>query len=163
MKDLQGEMQIAKMVAGLVAVEGPGVVITLDDNPRNLQAGENPNRSIIHDSDIVMVVNELRASGAEAIAINGQRITAMSEIRCAGTLILVNWNQIAPPFVIEAIGDPNLLESGMLIKGGYLEYLKYVGYQTLVQKVDHLEIPAYTGRIKNQFIKPVVYGGEEKQ
>jgi uncharacterized protein YlxW (UPF0749 family) len=57
------------------------------------------------------IVNEMRVSGAEAISVNDERITAMSEIRCAGTTILVNLNKIAPPFVIKATGNPQLLES----------------------------------------------------
>ncbi len=163
MADLQEELQKANMAAGLLEVEGPGVIITLNDSNRSLQAGENPNALLVHDQDLLMVVNELKASGAEAISINGERITAMSEIRCAGTMILVNWNKIGPPFIIKAIGDPDMLESGMLIKGGYLETLKFLGIQANIQKADSVNIPAVSKPIKFDFAKPVEYKKEAKQ
>jgi len=162
MADLHEEIQKANMAAGLVAIEGPGVEVTLNDSTRNLQTGENPNALLIHDQDILMVVNELKASGAEAISINDERITAMSEIRCAGTMILVNWNKIGPPFIIKAIGDPEMLESGMLIKGGYLETLKFLGVQASIQKSEKLEIPAFSRPIKFSFGVPVQYVEKEK-
>ena len=102
--DLQEEVTEAHMAAGLIPVEGPGIVLTLNDSPLNLQVGENANAYIIHDRDLLLIVNELKASGAEAISINGKRLTAMSEIRCAGTTILVNWDKIAPPFEIKSGG-----------------------------------------------------------
>ena len=157
MADLQEELQKANMVAGLVSLEGPGVIVTLNDSTRNLQAGENSNALIIHDSDLLMVVNELKASGAEAISINGERLTSMSEIRCAGTLILVNWTKIGPPFEIKAIGNPDMLESGLLIKNGFVESLKYLGIQVHIQKSEEIEIPAYSGRMDFTFAKPVQY------
>lgn len=157
MADLQEELQKANMVAGLVSLEGPGVTVTLNDSTRNLQAGENSNALIIHDSDLLMVINELKASGAEAISINGERLTSMSEIRCAGTLILVNWTKIGPPFVIKAIGNPDMLESGLLIKNGFVESLKYLGIQVHIQKSEKIEIPAYSGRMDFTFGKPVQY------
>ncbi|MDD2585282.1 MAG: DUF881 domain-containing protein [Syntrophomonadaceae bacterium] len=157
MADLQEELQKANMVAGLVSLEGPGVIVTLNDSTRNLQAGENSNALIIHDSDLLMVVNELKASGAEAISINGERLTSMSEIRCAGTLILVNWAKIGPPFEIKAIGNPDMLESGLLIKNGFVESLKYLGIQVHIQKSEEVEIPAYSGRMDFTFAKPLQY------
>jgi uncharacterized protein YlxW (UPF0749 family) len=79
----------------------------------------------------------------------------MSEIRCAGTQILVNTNRISPPFVIKAIGNPDGLESGMNIRGGWLETMSIIGYPTRLQKVDKLELPAYNGRIKFEYLKPL--------
>lgn len=85
MKDLQDELKKAQMMAGTIPAEGPGVVVTLNDSNLNIQPGDNANYSIVHDSDLLILVNELKASGAEAIAVNGERLTNMSEIRCAGT------------------------------------------------------------------------------
>lgn len=153
--DLQEELTRANMAAGIVSVTGPGVMITLNDSTRNLQSGENPNYAIVHDYDLLTLVNELRASGAEAIAINNERLTSMSEIRCAGTLILVNWVKIAPPYVIQAIGDPEMLQSGLSIRGGHMETLKYLGLQTNLQKAEKLELPAYSGPMKFSFAVPI--------
>jgi len=152
--DLQEELKKSNMVAGLIPVYGPGVIVTLNDSPRNIQPGDDPNALLVHDEDILKIVNEMRASGAEAIAVNNERITSMSEIRCAGTTILVNWNKIAPPFVIKATGDPQLLESGLSIRGGQLEILKSFGLQTQLERNNRIEIPAYNGALKFQFTTP---------
>lgn len=153
-QDLQAELRKSNLAAGLTAVTGPGIIVTLNDNPQALQPGEDPNAYLVHDSDILSIVNEIKASGAEAISVNNQRIVAMSEIRCAGTTILVNWNKIGPPFVIKAIGNQQLLESGLTIKGGKLEELKTFGLQTQLARSDNIEIPAYTGALKFQFSTP---------
>lgn len=157
MADLQEELQRVSMAACMLPVEGPGVIVTLDDSKRVLQPGENPNDLLIHDTDLLMVVNELKASGAEAISINGERITAMTEIRCAGTMILVNWNKISPPFEIRAIGNPDMLESGLMIRGGVVEMLKVWGVQVNVQKVSKVSVPAYNGKLKFEYSTPVEY------
>ncbi|CFX63253.1 Protein of unknown function DUF881 [Syntrophomonas zehnderi OL-4] len=151
---IQDELKKANMAAGLLAVEGPGVVVTLNDSTRTVQVDEDPNSYIIHDKDILRVVNELKAAGAEAISVNNERIIAMSEIRCAGTTILVNSNKIGPPFIIRAIGDPQILESGLAIKGGIVEELKYYSLQVQIQKNDRVEIPAYGSAVKFNFSKP---------
>ncbi len=155
MADLQDEVTKANMAAGMSAVSGPGIIVTLNDSNRSLQTGENPNLAIVHDYDLLFLVNELRASGAEAIAINDERLTAISEIRCAGTLILVNWARIGPPYVIKAVGDPEMLVSGLNIRGGHMETLKYLGLQTSMQKMDDLEVPAFNGSIKFNHAVPV--------
>jgi uncharacterized protein YlxW (UPF0749 family) len=113
--------------------------------------GEDPNGLLVHDVDIQDVVGELKASGAEAISVNEERIIAMTEIRCAGTTILVNTNKIAPPFIIKAIGDSQMLESGLTIKGGAAQKLKDYGLQVQIQKYNNVELPAYSGVIKTKY------------
>ncbi len=151
MADLQDELQKSNMAAGLTAVEGAGIILTVNDIPRTLQTGEDPNSYIVHDTDLQTLVNDLKSSGAEAISINDQRITAMSEIRCASTLILVNTKRIGPPFVIKATGNPDMLESGMNIKGGWLGIMKQWGYQIQLQKAEKVQIPPYSGTIRFEY------------
>ncbi|MGR6836183.1 DUF881 domain-containing protein [Syntrophomonas erecta] len=162
MADLQEELQKTQMMAGLVGVKGPGLTITLNDSSRNLQTGENANSLLIHDQDLLIVVNELKASGAEAISVNDRRITAMSEIRCAGTTILVNWDKIAPPFVIKAIGNPDMLESGVNMRGGHLEFLRALGMQVHIQREQNLVINAYSGSLKFNYGVPMEYKEKEE-
>lgn len=154
-KALNEELAKANMAAGLVTVKGRGVIVTLNDSPRGLQPGEDPNLYLIHDEDLLKVVNELKAAGAEAISINGHRLVANSEIRCAGTTILVNVNKIAPPFTINAIGDPDILKSSLRIKGGWLETLEIWGIQAQIQASDSIEVPAFKGSMKFQYAEPV--------
>lgn len=153
--DLQDELQRNSLFAGLLPVKGSGIVLTVNDIPRDLQNGDNPNNFIVHDQDLLFLVNELKASGAEAISVNGERITAMSEIRCAGTMILVNTNRIAPPFVIKAIGSPDMLASGMELEGGWLSTMKLLGYPAHIQKSSKIQMDAYNGKIKASYMSPI--------
>lgn len=158
--DLHQEVTQANMAAGLLSMEGPGIILTLNDSLLNLGAVDNANAYIIHDRDLLLVVNEMKASGAEAISINGKRMTAMSEIRCAGTTILVNRDIIAPPFEIRAVGNPDILESGLLMRGGILDQLKALGMQVHLQKAEKVEVPANTGGFKFDYGAPVEYKEE---
>lgn len=152
---IKDELEKTRMEAGLLAVRGKGVQVTLDDSPKEVQPGENPNLYILHEEDLLKVVNELKAGGAEAISVNGQRILAMSEIRCAGNTILVNTRKIAPPIIILATGDPDTLSSGLQIRGGIFDSLKAWGLIAEVEKKDDITIPAYSGPITFLFSKPV--------
>lgn len=155
---LASEMEKARQAAGLVALKGPGITVTLNDSPKTVHLGEDPNLYLIHDEDLLKVVNELKAAGAEAIAVNDQRIIAMSEIRCAGPNILVNVKKIAPPFVITAIGNPDLLESSLRMKGGIIETLQVWNIQVKIEKSQNLKVPAYNGPIKFEYAIPVKEG-----
>ncbi len=98
-----------ELVTGYVMVEGPGAVVTLTDAPVNPDA-QDPELERVLDSDIQLTVNGLWAAGAEAIAINGQRLTAQTAIRSAGSAILVNYRPLKPPYRVEAIGPPDLAD-----------------------------------------------------
>ena len=144
-----------KMYAGLTALEGSGVIVRMDDSKRAVSKDENPNLYVIHDEDILRIINELRAAGAEAISINGQRLIATSEIRCAGPTLSVNNVRSAPPFEIIAIGDKNSLENSIKMRGGVEDALKVWGIQIEVLPVEKVYIPAYSGDFKHNFAKVV--------
>lgn len=156
--DMQSELLKTREVAGLEAVRGPGLVVTMNDSKRALKPGEDPNIYLIHDEDVLKIVNELKASAAEAISVNGQRIVAMSEIRCAGPNILINEKKVAPPFQILAIGDSDMMESSLRLKGGIVETLEYWGIDIKVEKSQNLAIPAYKEGIKFDYAVPVKGG-----
>lgn len=158
---LTPEMQLIKLGAGVVAVKGPGVVVTIDDSKRPTKPGENPNLYLIHDDDILRVINELRAAGCEAIAINDQRLIATSEIRCAGPTLSVNNTRYSPPYSIKAIGDPQTLENALKMRGGVVETLQFWGIQVSIKKQEKVVVPAYKGVFKFEYAKPVKDG--EKQ
>ena len=119
------EINMLKAYAGDTALHGPGVIVTVDDSKKVSKPGENQNLYLIHDDDLLRIINELRASGAEGIAINEERLIAVSEIRCAGPTLSVNNNRFAPPYVIRAIGDPKSLETALKMRGGVIETLKF--------------------------------------
>ena len=142
-----------KMQAGLLPLEGQGVIVTMDDSTRKIRAEENPNLYVIHDDDILRVINELWAAGAEAISINGQRLVATSEIRCAGPTLSVNNVRSAPPYEISAIGDKKSLENSIKMRGGVEETLKVWGIRLEIESSDEIYIPAYSGSFRHVYSK----------
>ena len=139
--DLLNELKIQ---AGLVALKGTGVIINLDDSTKEAKSGENPNLYLIHDDDLLRVINELRAAGAEAISINGQRLIDTSEIRCAGPTLSVNNVRSAAPYEIHAIGDKKSLENAINMRGGVAETLKVWGIHIKVESSNDVYVPAFT-------------------
>lgn len=158
---LQDALLRSEMMAGATAVKGPGVKLTLDDSKAPRTPGEDPNLFVLHDDDLLKVVNELRAAGAEAVSINGQRLVARSEIRCAGPTISINNTRTAPPVEILAIGDPDTLESALRMRGGVLDQLGFWKIDIKLSKAQELTIPAYDGPLQFVYAKPVT-GGEVK-
>jgi len=166
MQTLNKEIQDARLYAGLAPLTGPGVIVTLRDaNPaevrkltQSLGVEYTPEEYIIHDMDIFQIVNELRTAGAEAIAINDQRLTATSPIRCEGPTVRVNYTQVGVPLEIKAIGDPVALSSGLQMAGGVMDpqkstlaLLKMVS----LTKSNKVEVPAFAGRTSFQHARAV--------
>lgn len=148
-----------QMKAGMVAVSGPGIIVTIDDSRVAAKTGENPNLYLIHDDDLLRVVNELRAAGAEAISINGQRLIATSEIRCAGPTLSVNNVRSAPPYEISVIGDSKNLVNALNMRGGVVETLKVWGIMLDIKKVDEIIVPAYKGSFQFKYGRAVEQEG----
>ncbi len=147
------EINMLKAYAGDTALHGPGVIVTVDDSKKVSKPGENQNLYLIHDDDLLRIINELRASGAEGIAINEERLIAVSEIRCAGPTLSVNNNRFAPPYVIRAIGDPKSLENALKMRGGVIETLKFWGIQVTVTQEENVVIPAFKGTHSFEYAK----------
>jgi uncharacterized protein YlxW (UPF0749 family) len=102
-----------RLPASAAGVEGPGVVVELADSEVSPRTRGELTDLRIQDVDLRLVVNALWQSGAEAVAVNGHRIGGTSAIRSAGDRILVNFDPVASPFRISAVGDPDGLESGL--------------------------------------------------
>ncbi|MGP1366895.1 MAG: DUF881 domain-containing protein [Schwartzia sp. (in: firmicutes)] len=143
-----------RLRAGQIPLTGPGVIVTIDDSKTASKAGDNQNLYIIHDDDLLRVVNELRAAGAEALSINGQRLMAMSEIRCAGPTLSVNNVRSAPPYEIRAIGNVETLEKALLMRGGVADTLQVWGIQIDIKTAAQVTVPAYKGMGPMQYARP---------
>lgn len=137
------------------ALRGPGVEIVIKDSAKAISKGEDPNIAIVHNDDLLRLVNELRTAGAEAVALNDQRMVEQSEITCAGTTILVNKSRIAPPFVVRAIGDADTMVAALQMRGGIVEYLQFYGIQVNISKKSEVLVPAFSGSTLHKFAKPV--------
>lgn len=156
------DINLLKQRAGLTDVTGPGVVITINDSKVPVKDNENPNLYLIHDEDILRVLNELRAGGAEAIAVNDQRLLGTSEVRCAGPTVMVNGKVFGPPFVIKAIGDPKTLSAALTMRGGVVDTLKYWGIELKIQKEEQIVVPAFSGTFREDYVKTTAEGGDKK-
>lgn len=167
--DLERDIRELKMLAGLTEVEGPGIVVTLDDNTKGAEAAKsadilnyNPENFIIHDKNVLYLINDLKNAGAEAISVNNQRIVTTSNIRCVGTVILVNSTRMAPPYEIKAIGDPDKLEQGVL-NGQEYQWLSKKDFPVKIIKKDNLVIPAYNGSFSPSFAQAVSQGEDNNE
>jgi len=142
----------AKLLAGLTTVKGEGVVIILQDSTdtnMSIEAG------LVHDTDIMSIVNELRAAGAEAISVNGQRILSTTAIRCVGPTIQINGTKVASPFHIKAIGNAKYLESALNIKGGVVDSLKVYGIQVEISTDEGITIDKYNDTLVLKYASEV--------
>jgi len=152
------DYELVRMGAGVVPLIGPGITVIIDDSKRQTKPGENPNLYLIHDDDLLKVINELWAAGAEAISINEQRLIATSEIRCAGPTLSVNNTRSAPPYEIKAVGDSLTLENALKMRGGVVETLQFWGIQVTIKKQEQVKIPAFKGAFRFEYAKPAREG-----
>ena len=153
--ELENTIKEENKILGLSEVTGPGITITVNDNQQVLASNAiDPNWFIVHDTDLINIVNALKNVGAEAISINGQRIVTTSAIECDGNIIIINGEKIAAPFEIKAIGLPESL-IGVARFSGYVDYLIEkrfldVTVETTSEK-EKITIPKYTGVIKFEY------------
>lgn len=131
---LQREATVLRQRAGTVALEGPGVRITI----REQSSGASP--SMLADEDLLLLLNDLWASGAEVVSLNGTRLTDSSSVYRAGLNVRVGARVTQMPLVIEAIGDAENMSKGLQIPGGVLDLLNLRRIGAIVQKVNLLRI-----------------------
>lgn len=146
MKALNARIAELQMKAGLTAVTGPGIRIVLKDNPEVAKANGGevlPGMpGIVHDFDVLQVVNELRAAGADAIAVKGIRITGYTPIRCVGPAIMINGEPVPAPFVIDAVGDSTDLKAAVGMPNGIVDNLKSQGaIDVTIKTMSSLKLP----------------------
>lgn len=139
------ELDRAESTAGLTAVQGPGLLVTLTDAPAPEDGGDNLGR--ILDRDIQSVVNELWAAGAEAVAIDGQRLGPTTSIRSAGQAILVDFRPITNPYLIEAIGPAGMFDRLLESSAGrtLVSYASAFGLGLDVRPQEQIELLPGTG------------------
>lgn len=126
LETLPGDMAELPFLAQ--SVTGPGVVVELTDAPADLAQNTdvNPNDLVVHQEDVNAVMNALWRGGAEAMSVQGLRVTPRTPIRCIGNVILVGGSVFSPPYKIEAIGDPGLLRESVETDPQIQIYMQYV-------------------------------------
>jgi uncharacterized protein YlxW (UPF0749 family) len=152
LSNLEEQIKSGSKLLGLTEVTGPGVIVTLKDNPSKLLL--DPSQGLVHDMDVLSVVNELKNAGAEAISINDNRVVPTTSITCDGNVILINGEKVGTPFIIKAIGLPEQL-AALERQGGYLDLLDEYGVITELEKSNNITIPKYTGVINFKYAENV--------
>ena len=143
LKSLEEKIRKYNVLSGTTEVTGQGVRITVTDATNSINSLIDPIELIVHDTDILEIVNELKNAGAEAIEVNGQRIAINTAISCDGA-----------PFEIKAIGLPERL--GTLNRpGGYLNELEEYGIKTTFKEEEKTTIPKYIGITSFKYAKTV--------
>lgn len=140
-------------------VSGPGVRITLTDaNLDSIPEGATANDLVIHQQDIEDVMNALWNGGAEAMTVQGVRVTGRTVIRCIGNVILVDGESYSPPYVIEAIGDVDSLKNAVNSNPRIVNYKEYVtlyGLGWKMESADDLSFPAANTKTTNSYAQVV--------
>ena len=142
---LRDDLQEKRILTGVEAVKGPGILIKVNDRSNN---GEQVEMfDLVHNTDILNIVNDLRAAGAEAISIEGERVTWGSKIQCGGPIIWVNDESTTAPFVMKVIGDPSILFAAVTAPNTYTDLLRSVyNLEVRVRVSENLEILGYERR-----------------
>lgn len=148
---LESELEKSRNLVGKNAVQGEGIIVTLED----VEVGKN---GIIRDDDLIELVNELKSAGAEAISINGHRIVNTSYIieLDVGFISINGERREVSPYVVKAIGDITYLESGLSQKQyGFIDKTINSGKSVTIEKSDNIYIEAYSGTIELKYAKEV--------
>ena len=156
-KSNEEEIKVSNAVLGLSDVTGEGVEITLQDNQdvTTETATNDISYYVVHDIDILSVVNELKNAGAEAISINGERIINTTSITCAGNVAQINGEKVGAPFIIRAIGKSETLYEALNRPGGYIELLNDSGIVSNIKKSNNITIQKYKGAINFKYMKDI--------
>ncbi len=147
---LEEEVEQKNMLLGITDVQGEGIVITMNNPSDYTEEDSRP----ISASDLVMLINELRMAGAEAISINGQRIIAKSDVvEIRESIFHINGQRVTAPFTIKAIGDIKYLTSALSIKGGYIDTYTKNGIKIHLEGQSNVAIEKSTQNMNINYAK----------
>lgn len=132
------DLDYYKMISGFTDVQGEGITISL-----SLVDMEQPLNIVDFHRNLLLLINELNAAGAEAISIKEERMISTSEISFAGNHIVVNGQKLGPPFTVKAIGNADTLDAALNMRRGYAERLRNSGYFIEIKKNMDITIPKY--------------------
>lgn len=155
LEEAKNKINDGNKTIGLAEVTGPGVIITVADSDIDSNKVLDSSDLLVHDSDILKIVNELKNAGAEAISINGQRVILTTSIICGGNIININGERIGSPFEIKAIGSPEAL-ANLSRPDGCLSLLQQRGVKVSTpKKSNSITIPKYSGVLNFKYLTSV--------
>src|SRR6056297_4034481 len=154
-KNLNEELNKYKIMAGIIDVEGEGVVLTIDNPSAQAQFDDYTNNIIYKYEYLLLIISNLNAAGAEAISINGQRYTSYTEIVPVGSHLNINGVSFVPPFEIKVIGNKQTLQSVINFKGGVVWEMEKLNYKIDIELKDKIEIERYMKPINFRYAEPI--------
>jgi uncharacterized protein YlxW (UPF0749 family) len=142
----RADLDRLSMLAGVAPVHGPGIKVVVDDAPNSSSRGEGSSGRI-RDSDLQRLINGLWAAGAEAVSVNGQRLTSLTAVRSAGDAILVAYRPLSPPYEVLAIGKADDLQVDVVDGPGgrWFHTLTGFGIRFNVSTQQDLTLPGAAG------------------
>jgi uncharacterized protein YlxW (UPF0749 family) len=143
LKATEGALATARREAGLTPYTGPGIVLTLNDSTLPTQFGVDPNEYLLHDQDLIAVINDLNSAGAKAISLNGLRLVATTDVHCAGAVVSVGGVRTSIPVTILAAGKPSALVKSLEGPTGEITLLSLYGIQISLHESRSVTVPAY--------------------
>lgn len=147
--------------AGMSAVVGPGVRVSLDDAPA-LRTGQTrpswatPDDLVVHQQDLQAVVNAMWRGGADAVQVMDQRVVSTSAVRCVGNTLILQGRVYSPPYVVTAIGSPAKLHAALDTEPAvqiFKEYVDQVGLRWSQQDLRQVKVPAFDGSVMLSYAK----------
>ena len=157
-RQLNAQLEEARIAAGLIPLIGTGVVLQLDDSQAPVPPGGSQADYLVGSHDIRTVVEELWLAGAEAIAINGERVTPTTAIIDIGPSLLVNSAYLAPPYQVTALGSTDLYDR-LSRSAGFVEFVRAraegFGIRLSFAEPESLEMPAFAGTVTLRYSRPI--------
>lgn len=155
---LEKELEKHHRLLGVLPVEGPGIQLVLEDGEQDpeLDPGAIENWfKIIHNNDMLRVLNELLIHGAEAIEINGERLTPQSEVYCSWAFITINGRKLPAPYVIRVVGDSAKLMYHVNSKESHLFLMRHRGIRVSVEAFERLRLEESHLPQVPQYLRPM--------
>lgn len=157
-RELNAELQDARIAAGLIPLRGPGMVLQLEDSSEPVAPGANESDYLVGARDLRTVVEELWSAGAGAISVNGERLTPTSAIIDIGPSVLVNSAYLAAPYQVTALG-PRDLYPRLSAAPGFVDFIiaraDTYGIKVSFAEPDEVEVPAFAGTVTLRYARPV--------
>ena len=157
-RQLNARLEEARIAAGLIALTGSGIVIQIEDSKAPIPPDGNESDYLVGSRDIRTVVEELWAAGAEAISINGERITPTSAIIDVGTSLLVNSAYLTPPYQVTALGAAGLYDV-LSASPGFVDFVRSrgegYGIRVSLAEPDAVDLPAFVGTVTLRYSRPL--------
>lgn len=157
-RQMNAQLEEARIAAGLIPLTGTGVVLQLDDSQAPVPPGGSQADYLVGSRDIRTVVEELWLAGAEAIAINGERVTPTTAIIDIGPSLLVNSAYLAPPYQVTALGPTDLYDR-LSRAAGFVEFVRAraegFGIRLSFAEPESLDMPAFAGTVTLRYSRPL--------